>query len=381
VVKASMRIAAVLLFTMLLAMRAVAAEPEKLEKVVVSGMGASIDAARQNALRAAVEQVVGTHLLSDTMVENSQMINDAILSYSGGYVKQSRVISTRKDTDLFVVQVEAVVVSTRVRRKLEELNIAVRKVDGGSLFGEAATRIDEKRDGASLLGHLTRKFPQAAYRFAIGKPVIDRVDHATNKATVKVPVVATWDREFLDEYLAAVKNVARSELQDPKIMLELAGKDEGIVCIGNRETIKSVHADVCYKLDPSLYSGLGVKSLIYHTNSGSGADLWRNLTLSIKCKNASGVVVHRTELQFNLDNSDRFEWQFAKGSYKDSFDIQRNFYHSIYLFNYPNTLWRSHNRVVIVKDGEYRMTPTLQIDADKLKNITAIEVSLNQPAR
>ncbi len=315
-----------------------AIESEKFEKVIVSGMGTTPETAKQNALRAAVEQVVGIHLLSDTIVQNSELINDKILSYSGGFITQSRIINTRRDGELYVAQVEAIVASTKVRRKLLDLNIAVRKVDGGSLFSEASTRIGEKRDGAAMLAHVTRKFPQAAYRFTIGNPVVEKVDHHSNKASVKVPVVAVWDKDFLAEYLAVVKNISRGELSDPKISPKLANNSEGVLCVSSMENTKSVHADICYRLDPALYDALGVKTPIYRENHGASAELWRNLSLSIKFMNTEGRLVHRAEVKLEHNSSDKFERQFKKGEYKDSFDISSNFHLDIYRFNYPNTL-------------------------------------------
>lgn len=64
-----------------------AEEPEKTEKVVATGYGVNADKAKENAVRNAVEQVIGTYVTSDTIVKNSQLVKDEILSFSGGYVK------------------------------------------------------------------------------------------------------------------------------------------------------------------------------------------------------------------------------------------------------------------------------------------------------
>lgn len=350
--------------------------PEKIDKVLASGMGTTIDNARKNALRAAVERVVGTYLLSDTIVQNSELINDQILTYSGGYIKESREIWAKRDGDLFVVQIEAVVASSRIRRKLVDLNIAIRKVDGGSLFAEAATKIDEKKDGAALLAKVTAKFPQAAYLFDIGKPVIEKLDEHANKANVKVPVVITWDKKFLDEYMDTIKTIAKAELTEPAIEFSLASKEVGVVCIGGKANIEAVHADRCYRVDSSMYKNLGVKSLIHFI--GSGSDLYKKLFLSMKFKKSSGELVARKEYPFSYEQSDRYDWQFGKGDKRD-FNNEQTFYHSVpYSFNFPNTLWKAENRVLIVSDGVFKISPTVTIDADKLKDINTIEVSFTQ---
>ena len=94
-------------------------EPEKIEKVVVSGIGIDMDKAKQNAIRNAVEQVIGSYVSSDTIVQNSAILKDEVLSYSGGYVKDMKILSHEKNDDgLYSVKIEANVISTKLKRKL-----------------------------------------------------------------------------------------------------------------------------------------------------------------------------------------------------------------------------------------------------------------------
>lgn len=74
-------------------------EPEKIEKVIVTGVGIDADKAKQNAIRNAVEQVVGSYISSDTMVKNNTVLKDKVLGYSGGYVKDIKVLSQEKTDD------------------------------------------------------------------------------------------------------------------------------------------------------------------------------------------------------------------------------------------------------------------------------------------
>jgi len=67
-------------------------EPEKTEKIVASGIGVDMDKAKQNAIRNAVEQVIGTYVSSDTIVQNSTLLKDEVLSFSGGYVKDTKIL-------------------------------------------------------------------------------------------------------------------------------------------------------------------------------------------------------------------------------------------------------------------------------------------------
>ncbi|MCE5227848.1 MAG: hypothetical protein LLG05_18570 [Porphyromonadaceae bacterium] len=83
-------------------------EPERIEKVIVSGIGIDMDKAKLNAIRNAVEQAIGSYISSDTIVQNSAVLKDEVLSYSGGYVKDMKILSQEKNDDsLYSVKIEA----------------------------------------------------------------------------------------------------------------------------------------------------------------------------------------------------------------------------------------------------------------------------------
>lgn len=61
--------------------------------LVVSGQGRTIDEARQNALRSAIEQTFGTFISSNTTILNDSLVKDEIVSVSSGNIKNYETIS------------------------------------------------------------------------------------------------------------------------------------------------------------------------------------------------------------------------------------------------------------------------------------------------
>ena len=194
-------------------------EPEKTEKVVVTGTGENPTTARQDAIRNAVEQVVGTFINAETMVRDSALISDEILTFSGGYVKESRILSTKVDGNLVSIKLEALVISTKLKRKIEALNIATKKIDRGSLFGEAFSKARAVKSGNEWLEKVLVKYPQAAYKIELGKPKIGTINHTTNKAQVKVAVNLSFDDQWIAELESVLKAVAYKELSNVDISL------------------------------------------------------------------------------------------------------------------------------------------------------------------
>jgi hypothetical protein len=109
--------------------------------VVATGFGRDIPSATNNALRAAVEQVVGSMVYAETLVESGQMISDRILSSSVGYIESSRVLGEPTVTDDGFVSVR--VFATVKRRAL-----------GNKLLRTGVNRVFFDGAGFSLMANM-----------------------------------------------------------------------------------------------------------------------------------------------------------------------------------------------------------------------------------
>lgn len=108
------------------------AENEK-QRVMAVGMAAIhnnlIDIARDkavdNALRTAVEKVVGVMVTGSTEVENFQLKLDRILSESRGFIDHYKIISEKRDGDNYEVNIEAEVVTGRVQDRMKAVELVM----------------------------------------------------------------------------------------------------------------------------------------------------------------------------------------------------------------------------------------------------------------
>ncbi|HLA27183.1 MAG TPA: flagellar assembly protein T N-terminal domain-containing protein [Syntrophales bacterium] len=108
------------------------AEDEK-QRIMAVGMAVIhnniIDIARDkavdNALRTAVERVVGVMVTGSTEVENFQLKLDRILSESRGFIDHYKIISEKRDGDNYEVNIEAEVVTGRVQDRLKAVELLI----------------------------------------------------------------------------------------------------------------------------------------------------------------------------------------------------------------------------------------------------------------
>jgi len=370
--------------------------PGKTIKVIVTGVGADADAAKRNAIRNAVEQVIGVYVSADTVVQNHQFLTDEILGYSGGYVRDSRIVSEERGRDgLVTVTIEADVVASKLKRKLEILNIAVRNVEGEKLFDEASGRVEEKRSGAALLDKIISKYPQAAYNFEVGDPQIGSVDPASGKATLIIPLKIRWDQSFLDELRSVMEQVARQEIKMVDILSFSQGvnnkylRNGTVVCFSSRSRIMVGMAEKCLIMenqDLDFRFRHGDKN---HKHKPTSSDRQKSLlnlpssasamTFMLTLKNKAGSEVHTIIYSFKRGDSDGCDKQgiaYERGNPKSS---TLRFALSGEGFKPPNILWRDlrNRRIMIVTDGVFNIDLPARVDSNILKEIQTIEVNID----
>ena len=117
---------------------------DNIETVIVEGSGETIEAAKDDARKEAVAQVVSMYVISDSLVRNGVLINDEVLTHSNGIAKSSKTISSKKDEGLWNVSLEVEVVVGKVINRLREANITTVSEPGKEpIFAGAFTDVDK----------------------------------------------------------------------------------------------------------------------------------------------------------------------------------------------------------------------------------------------
>jgi hypothetical protein len=130
------------------------ADGHRVEEVIARGSGSTEREAINHALRAAVEQVVGTLITSQTQITNMRVIEDTIISFSNGFVRNYDLIGEASNLGTpqdphFEVKLLAEVEITKIFERFRANDIEIRtSVDGPSLYGRVVTK--QQRDDAAV---------------------------------------------------------------------------------------------------------------------------------------------------------------------------------------------------------------------------------------
>lgn len=159
--------------------------------VTATGYGMSVDEAKRAGVRAAVEAVVGTIVDAETLVENDELVDDKILSYSTGMVEDVKIVGVPKKNSAGLVKVR-VQVKVRKTELVERVNNAIKttaKIDGESLYQKVTFNQQNLNDAGSIMQSLFS--PERMQGLLKFEPDMDKrnpidVDMTTGEVTVAI---------------------------------------------------------------------------------------------------------------------------------------------------------------------------------------------------
>lgn len=229
------RLLLALLAALLLPLASMAAETQT---VNATGYGTTVDEAKMVAVRSAVEAVVGTMIDAETLVENDELVENKILSYSAGLVEDVKIVGEPKKTGdgLFQVRVQAKVKKTSLVERLEAATKTASVVNGEGLYQQIVSARQSLSDAAAVIQSVFRtervRFivkaapnPDASGNFLILDPATGEVSVRV-KTWVDTQAFQNWIGEMLEklEPMAVSKNEATAGNYDLDQM-----KEKGII--------------------------------------------------------------------------------------------------------------------------------------------------------
>ena len=196
-----------------------AADAGQFVDVVATGHGSTVREATKAALRAAVEQVVGTMVDATTLVENDELIEDEILSYSVGMVESAKQIGEPKKSEdgFYTVKVKATVRKGKLEEKLQTASAVNIMLDGADLFARMTAAQDNLADAEAIIADVLAKHLACIVAEAVpgenGKFPLD-LDPKTGEVFANVHVQIDMDkyRQFAKEVLDKLGTMANESL-------------------------------------------------------------------------------------------------------------------------------------------------------------------------
>ena len=128
---------------------------EFIEVSNISGFGASVESALNNAFDNAVREALGTVITSKTEIENDELIEDRITVVSGGFIEKFQQVGEPiRQNGIFEVRINAQISRTKLDGALIANDIPLvgdEGLEGNQLYAKAITRIKERRNATRMI--------------------------------------------------------------------------------------------------------------------------------------------------------------------------------------------------------------------------------------
>lgn len=188
-----------------LGMLATSAWAQAATRLQVEGHGATIDQARQNGFRTAIEQAVGQVIVSDQEVQGDKLTKDFIGGYSAGYVDDYEILETRQDNGQIILKMNVAVASSKIAQRMMSSGNRSLIVEGQRLQAQIDTQLDQRDRGDQLVAEVLNSYPYNAYVVNSGQT--DIAIGSRREVYVDVPYEIHWSRfwlEALNETLSVI---------------------------------------------------------------------------------------------------------------------------------------------------------------------------------
>lgn len=161
----------------------------------VQGQGATLQQARDNGFRLAVEQAVGTLVVSETQARNQRLIRDEIITYASGFVDRFEIIRTDATAQVHLVTMDVWIAESAIAGRLLNDSAGTGTIDGARLATQVETLQQERQAGDRLLATVLQDFPRRAFTVEVEKTQVDF--DARRTLQIEVPVTLAWNTQYL----------------------------------------------------------------------------------------------------------------------------------------------------------------------------------------
>lgn len=189
--------------------------------VTVTGTGPTLELARSDATRQALQQTISQLVVVDREISGNTVLRDRVLSTMNGYIDKFVVRREIKTGAEFSVTADVVVSASRIENFIGIITSAGGSFDGSSLLAERARRqaqtqadLLQRKARGEIFDNVLRPFPSKAISVrTLGITLSD-----TNPDELRITVEVTHNPEFikaLEGTVKALSEVACAPVQRP----------------------------------------------------------------------------------------------------------------------------------------------------------------------
>lgn len=183
-------------------------DSERYYFVTAKGYGQTTDEARTQALRAAVDQAVGSVVNSEREVDNQRLKRSEVVQYAAGFVDRYEVKRVEQENGFVAMTVDVYVKRSRLTDRLLGDHKIPGKIDGERLQAQTETLNHSRQQGDRLLAMILADFPKRAFEIEQGP---SRVYYNNQRQRqLELSFKLKWRHAYLENLREALATVSQN---------------------------------------------------------------------------------------------------------------------------------------------------------------------------
>ena len=183
-------------------------DSERYYFVTVKGYGHTTEQARTQALRAAVDQAVGSVINSEREVGNQQLQRSEVVQYAAGFVDRYQVKRVGQENGFVAVTMDVYVKRSRLSDRLLGHHPKPGYIDGERSQTQAETLTHSRQQGDRLLQMVLNDFPRRAFDLEQGPSRVLYNDQRQQQLELSFKL--RWRHAYLESLREALSHVAQN---------------------------------------------------------------------------------------------------------------------------------------------------------------------------
>ena len=183
-------------------------DSERYYFVTVKGYGQTTEEAKTQALRAAVDQAVGSVVNSEREVSNQRLQRSEVVQYAAGFVDRYKVKQVEQENGLVAMTLDVYVKRSRLSDRLLGDHQTPGRIDGDRLQTQSETLTHSRQQGDKLLGMILADFPKRAFEIEQGPSRVYYNDQRQQQLELSFKL--KWRHSYLENLREALATVSQN---------------------------------------------------------------------------------------------------------------------------------------------------------------------------
>jgi len=207
----------------------------------VTGEAATIEQAKENAFREAVQIRAGTIVLSERESNLTSLVKDNISVYSAGYVDDFKIVSVGQQGSYIKITMDVLVADSKLMNQMLSSGKTQKDIDGQRAGASYSTFMDQKAKGDQILSKVLATYPKNAFTIN-QEPYRISVDSYRN-AILEVPYKLKWNYDYIvafNEAMGLLEDNRFNMLQQAPGNIYVMAKNPKDFILGEKKHFKFV---------------------------------------------------------------------------------------------------------------------------------------------